>query len=195
MNNMAKGVKSVKKAILKSKNKKAKSSKERRPKSDTRFHKEELVGKVSMTREGYGFVTVEGREDDIFIPSSKFRGALNNDTVKLVTNKMRGGTKPGKPRRVEGEVLSIVERSRRPHLGILQAAHGELWLIVESRSMPYDILIPKDTLTLFFNGNVPELKSISGQKAAVLVTDWSRRMNAPIGHIVDLLGEPGEDDN
>lgn len=194
MNNMAKGVKSVKKAILKSKNKKAKSSKERRPKSDTRFHKEELVGKVSMTREGYGFVTVEGREDDIFIPSSKFRGALNNDTVKIVTNKMRGGTKPGKPRRVEGEVLSIVERSGRPHLGILQAAHGELWLIVESRSMPYDILIPKDTLSLYFNGNVPDLKSISGQKAAVLVTDWSRRMNAPIGHIVDLLGEPGAND-
>ena len=101
MNNMAKGVKSVKKAILKSKNKKAKSSKERRTKSDTRFHKEELVGKVSMTREGYGFVMVEGREDDIFIPSSKFRGALNNDTVKIVTNKMRGGAKSGKPRRVE----------------------------------------------------------------------------------------------
>ena len=38
-----------------------------------------------MSKEGYGFVRVEGREDDIYIPARKMRGALNGDTVAILT--------------------------------------------------------------------------------------------------------------
>ena len=52
-----------------------------------RFIKEELTGTVSMTREGYGFVEVPDRDNDVFVPQHKMRGALNGDIVKVLTTK------------------------------------------------------------------------------------------------------------
>ena len=51
------------------------------------FNKEELTGTVSMTREGYGFVEVPDRDNDVFVPQHKMRGALNGDIVKVLTTK------------------------------------------------------------------------------------------------------------
>ena len=45
----------------------------------------EFTGRVQMTREGYGFIIVEGEEDDIFVKASKMRGALNGDIVRVAS--------------------------------------------------------------------------------------------------------------
>ncbi|MBP5210626.1 MAG: hypothetical protein J6Z27_02155, partial [Bacteroidales bacterium] len=98
---------------------------------------QELVGVLSMARDGFGFVTAEGFEDDIFIPYSKMHGALNGDTVKVaVSNKKKEGKKQ------EGEVIAIVERSNKPHIGVLSVRGNQVWAIDESSRMPYDIKIP-----------------------------------------------------
>ena len=39
-----------------------------------------------------------------------------------------------------------------------------------------------------------ELKARSGMKVAAVVDDWPRHEMSPRGHIVDVLGEPGEND-
>ncbi|MBQ0053855.1 MAG: hypothetical protein KBS89_05300, partial [Bacteroidales bacterium] len=51
---------------------------------------EDVVGTVSMGRGGYGFVTVEGRKDDIFIPEKKMHSALSGDTVRVAIKSRRG---------------------------------------------------------------------------------------------------------
>jgi len=152
-----------------------------------RFQSEELVGKVEMTREGFAFIVVEGREDDIFVPAHRLRGALNGDMVKVVTTKGKGMTAPGKYRRLEGEVIHIIERSKRPHIGILQVNYRkkEAWVIMESRVMPYDISVPFSEITS---------NDMNGLKVAVLVTEWPRKAGAPIGKIIDVLGAPGAND-
>ena len=53
------------------------------------FKREELVGTVSMTREGYAFIEIPGQDNDIFVSAPKLRGALNGDTVKVVTTKAK----------------------------------------------------------------------------------------------------------
>lgn len=161
------------------------------------FNKEELTGTVSMTREGYGFVEVTGRDTDIFVPQHKMRGALNGDIVKVLTTKAKGLGKDGKPKRIEGEVITVLERSSKPHIGVLQISRGEAWLIMESRSMPYDISIPLNEIDRCFGeGGQRTWKpaDVSGLKAAVIVTDWPRKAPAPIGRIVDVLGVPGAND-
>lgn len=151
----------------------------------TPFQREEFTGKVSMTREGYAFIEVPGQDNDIFVTASRLRGALNSDTVKVLSTKAKGIGKDGKPRRIEGQVIAIMERSKKPHIGILQRTQKEAWVIMESRVMPYDIRIPVEDID-------PSLTS--GTKVAVLVTDWPRRAAAPIGKIIDVLGEPGAND-
>ena len=74
----------------------------------------QFTGRVQMSREGFIFVVVEGEQDDIFVKASKTRNALNGDTVQVALTKEKVGDK-----RREGEVVEIIGRSTRPHVGIL----------------------------------------------------------------------------
>ena len=139
---------------------------------------EELVGTVSMTREGNGFIVVPERDDDVFVPQRKLRGALNNDTVKIGVTKVSGYDK----KKAEGEVLEVLERSKRPYIGVLQIIGDQAWVIVESKSMPYDIKVSPHKLP----------KDAQGMKVCVLVEDWGRGEDNPIGKVLDVLGVPGE---
>ena len=152
---------------------------------------EEFEGTVSLSRDGFGFVKVEGQADDIFVPMRKLHFALNGDFVKIAVSKRRLQA-GAKGRSLEGEVVKIIRRSTKPHIGILVVRGRQIWAIVESKYMPYDIRIdaagPED---------LPEIggkKAAHGMKVAVLVTDWPKRSPEPLGRIVDVLGVPGEND-
>ena len=189
----------------------------------------QVTGKVQMTREGFAFVIAEGEEDDVFVKASKTRGALNGDIVRVTVTR----EKTDRTRR-EGEVIEIVERSRKPFIGVLHVVGNQAWVLMQSRFMPYDISIPfaepdekryrrhkvkgqslaepKDETgwlkplgdDLYSIHGVyeldakgtgrQELRVRSGMKVAALVDGWERHEATPTGHIVDVLGEPGEND-
>jgi len=161
-------------------------SRERRSKS-----LEEFEGTVSLSRDGFGFVKVEGLKDDVFIPMRKLHFALNGDFVKIAVSKRR--IQAGlKGRSLEGEVVKIIHRSTKPHIGVLVVRGRQVWAIVESKNMPYDIRIDVDGPDA-----LPEIggkRAEHGMKVAVLVTDWPKRSTEPLGRIVDVLGVPGEND-
>ena len=153
---------------------------------------EEVTGKVQMTRDGYVFVIIEGEPDnDVFVKASKTRGALNGDIVKCaVTSERKEASEGGRGRkdaakRREGEIIEIVERSRKPFVGVLHIVGRQAWVLMQSRNMPYDISIDFDTL--------PE-GAKRGMKVAALVDGWDKGEPTPKGHIVDVLGMPGEND-
>ena len=182
-----------------------------------------------MTREGFAFVIPEGDEDDVFVKASKTRGALNGDIVLVTVTREKTDTT-----RREGEIVEIIERSRKPFIGILHIVGNQAWVLMQSRFMPYDISVPfaesdkqryrrhkvkgqslaepkdetgwlkplGDDLYAIHNvygtneeGTVrEELRARSGMKVAVVVDGWPRHEHTPTGHIVDVLGEPGEND-
>ena len=143
-----------------------------------------VTGKVQMTREGYIFVIVEGQDDDVFVKASKTRHALDGDTVKVVITRDKQA-KDDKRRR-EGEVVEIVERSGKPFVGIYHKAGNQAWVLMQSRSMPYDISV--DPAEASAKGAEP------GMKVAAVVEGWKRSENNPFGVIVDVLGVPGQND-
>ena len=141
----------------------------------------EYVGKVQMTREGFVFVIVEGLDDDIFVKAAKTLGALNGDVVKVAVTKEKT-----ERQRMEGKVTQIVERSRKPFVGILHIVGSQAWVLMQSRVMPYDISVTLE--------GVASSGASSGMKVSVVVDSWPRGKPNPVGHIVDVLGEPGEND-
>ena len=161
----------------------------------------EVTGKVQMTREGYAFVIVEGEPDnDVFVKANKTRGALNGDTVICAITREKpsvpagrkgekggkgGASKIGGRSSREGEIVKIVERSQKPFVGILHIVGKQAWVLMQSRTMPYDIFIPFETL--------PE-GAVKGMKVAAVIDGWERKEPTPTGHIVDVLGEPGAND-
>ncbi len=146
-------------------------------KNNARKGKEEISGKVLMSREGYAFISYGTDNDDIFVPARKLRGALNGDTVRVaISGKRNGGL------RREGEVIDIIERSKRPHIGVLQISGNGAWVITEGKNMPYDIKVEFDKSIIEYNG----------YKVAAIVDEWSRNSDEPFGHIIDILGKPGD---
>lgn len=138
-----------------------------------------------MAREGFAFVRENDKtdsEEDIFIKANLLLGALNEDIVRVA---IFASNSPKHKR--EGRVVEILERSRKPFVGIFHLANGQAWVLMQSKVMPYDIrLNPKTD----FNA----LGARQGMKVAALVDSWEKGTEAPAGHIVDVLGYPGENE-
>ena len=152
----------------------AKRSKNARPKGFPTY-----TGKVQMTRDGFIFVIVEGQDEDIYVKSTRTKNALQGDIVRVAVLKEHG-----RDRRREGEVVEILERSTKPFVGILHFVGAQAWVLMQSRNMPYDISVDQQQAI--------DMGGQSGMKAAVVVDHWNRNEIGPWGHIVDVLGMPGE---
>ena len=57
--------------------------------STTRKIIEMVEGTVQMTREGFGFVVVPDREDDIYIPQKYMLHSLNGDLVRAAVTRKK----------------------------------------------------------------------------------------------------------
>lgn len=162
-------------------------------------------GVLNIASGGFGFVRIPEREDDVFIPQHKLRGALNNDTVRVAITKI----KEDKPVRVskrdnskgvallgkksmkscEGEIVEIIERSRLPYVGLLSITRKGTWVIIENKSMPYDI----EVLHYCSDPRAIEIKpEYQGLKVAVMVQDFPKGSLTPRGFVTDILGKAGE---
>ena len=138
----------------------------------------EFEGKVLMSREGFAFVRIEGQEEDVYVKASKTRGALHGDTVRVAVTQ----EKVGQAKRRSGEIIAIVERSQKPFVGLLHIVGKQAWVLMSSKTMPYDISVP-----------IPE-GGERGMKVAAVVDGWKRGASGPYGHVVDVLGMPGENE-
>ena len=149
-----------------------------------------LEGKVQMTREGFIFVIPDDGSDDVFVKESRTRNALDGDRVKVAVTKVapsearsRAGQK-GPGRRREGEVTEILQRSGKQFVGIYHTVGAQAWVLMQSRNMPYDIEVDAEAAAA--------AGAKRGMKVSVVVDSWARREPSPHGHIVDVLGMPGD---
>lgn len=154
--------------------------------NSTRGHKSpksfpQATGIARMSRDGFIFVEIEGQDDDVYVKSTRTRNALNGDTVRVAIYKEKA-----RDRRREGEVVEIVERSKKPFVGVLHFVGAQAWVLMQSRTMPYDIAIDQQQAL--------EMGGKSGMKAAVVVDRWEKNEINPWGHVTDVLGYPGEND-
>lgn len=136
-----------------------------------------VVGR--FTREGVkSFVEPDGGGELIFIPDKKTGTAMLNDTVKVFLYAQRKGWGP------EGEIVEVLKRAQDTFVGILEVSENFAFLNVQSKALLSDILIPKEKLK---GGK-------TGQKALVRITEWKHRMKSPVGEVVDVFGERGDND-
>lgn len=138
----------------------------------------EVEGILDMTSHGYGFVVSEDSEDDIFIGPGDLNTALHGDRVVVSVYARRKGKK------LEGEIVSVLQRRKTSFVGILELKNTFGFLIPDDNKMHLDILIPTDKL----NG------AQDGQKVIAEIYEWPEKARNPVGKITRILGEPGEND-
>lgn len=82
----------------------------------------------------------------------------------------------------EAQVVEILERSDKSFVGRLEVRKDFAFLLTEDRTLANDIFIPKKALK---GGK-------SGDKAVVKITEWPEHAKNPIGKVVDILGQSGD---
>ncbi len=73
-------------------------------------------GIFSSSKSGFGFVALEGRENDIFIPEGKTLGAIDGDYVEIIYHEYKNRFGEDK---TEGRVKKILEFGRKSIIGTL----------------------------------------------------------------------------
>ena len=121
------------------------------------------------------FVPDEGGEP-IFIAERRSAHAMHGDKVKVSLTAKRKG------RKVEGEVIEIIQRAKETFVGTLRVEKNYAFLLTEDRTLANDIFVPRDMLK---GGK-------DGDKAVVKVTKWPEDAKNPIGKVVDILGQAGD---
>lgn len=137
-----------------------------------------ILGKVDMTQRGYAFISSGDYEEDIFVARDNLNHSLNGDYVKVYLYASRKG------KRLEGEVVEILERARTTFVGIVEVSQHFAFLNCGSKVMPYDLFISPEKLK----------GAKDGQKAIARIIDWPKGSKNPVGEIIEVLGDPGEND-
>jgi ribonuclease R len=135
-----------------------------------------IVGKVDMTASGAAYIIPEDGGEDIFVAQPNLNQALDGDVVKVLQYAQRRRHQP------QGEVVEIIKRKRDTFVGTLEVAKNFAFLITERKQMYHDIFIPLDNLKGGQNG----------QKAVVKIVEWPSNAKNPIGEVIDILGDAGD---
>lgn len=136
-----------------------------------------ITGKVDMTADGAAFIIPDDEfEKDVFVSARKLHNALHGDKVKVYIYAKKSG------RKNEGEVVEIIERSKTDFIGVIRISERYAFVNVDDRKMLHDIFVPLSDL----NG------AKNGQKVQVSITEWPEGVKNPIGKIINILGEQGE---
>lgn len=153
------------------------SAKGKYTKSEGRF----LVGEFTAHPRGFGFVTIEGEDDDIFIPESQVNGAFHKDIVQVTPS--RGESKG---RRREGVITRIVTRGMNRIVCTYEKSKTFGFAVPDNPKFGRDIFVPQER----------SKGAVSGHKVVVEITDFGGNGKKPEGKVVEILGhvnDPGTD--
>ncbi len=130
---------------------------------------------------GFGFVEIEGQDEDIFIPESDTGTAMHQDKVRII---IRNDKKEGK--RQEGVVVKVLERGMPEIVGTYQLNRDFGFVISDNPKFSKDIFIPRKEAAGIKNGD----------KVIAVITDYGSGNKNPEGKIKENLGNirtPGTD--
>ena len=139
-----------------------------------------IQGIFSGHPRGFGFVTAEGREQDVFIPEDKTGGALHGDKVQIVVERELSG------KRAEGAVIRILEHANPTIIGYYQKNKNFGFVIPDNQKISLDIFIPQGK----------DMGAVTGHKVVAAITDFGGLRRKPEGEIVEIIGhvnDPGTD--
>lgn len=143
-----------------------------------------IRGRLQAHPKGFAFVIPEDKSmQDIYIHAVDLNGALNGDIVLARTNHSNEGGR----RRLEGEVVRIVERANKQVVGTFQDDKFYGIVSADDKRLTRDIFIPKGA----------SMGAVDGHKVVVEIVRYPETGRGnPEGKVIEILGhknDPGVD--
>ena len=131
---------------------------------------------------GFGFVEVEGLEEDLFIPKDCSGEAFHMDTVEAVVTSDKSVT--GK--RTEAKVIRVIEHQLEEIVGTFQQSQNFGFVVPDNAKVSTDIFIPKEKT----------MGAMEGHKVVCKIYDYGRAGRSPEAEVIEIIGhisDPGVD--
>ena len=140
-----------------------------------------VVGRLSLSSKGFGFVIPENPltedESDLYIAQDDLKTAMHNDFVIARVNRQNLA---GRSR--EGEIVRIVNRANKKIIGTFDASKNFGFVIPDDKRIGQDIFVAREN----FN------KAKVGAKVVVEIINWPDKQRSAEGKIVEVLGYKGD---
>ena len=123
---------------------------------------------------GYGFVKIDGTEEEVYISKDHTKGALNGDRVcvKILEEKQENDFHQ------EGKVVEVLERERDTLVGIFQKSRNFGFVVPDDKKFGTDIYISKKNMG----------KARSGHKVLVKILKYPVRGKNAEGKVIEVIG-------
>ncbi len=139
-----------------------------------------LEGRFVSNVKGFGFVEVEGEEQDYFISERDVKTAFHGDTVEIEITKEGGKGRP------EARVVKVISHEVLTVVGSFEKCKGFGFVVSDNQKITKDIFIPKDE----------DMGAVTGHKVVCAITNYGENGRGPEGKVVEILGhenDPGVD--
>ena len=150
-----------------------------------KYSDKELVGTFISHPKGFGFVEIEGRDEDLYIPENFVNGAFHKDTVRV--SLLSGYSAGQNGRRQEAQVIEILARGMKQIVGIYDKSNKNYGFVIpDNTKIGEDIFVPVER----------SKGAVSGHKVVCEITDYGKNNRKPEGKITEILGhvnDPGVD--
>ena len=138
-----------------------------------------LKGRLSVNKKGFGFVIVDGRDEDIYIDAKNMNGALNNDLVVVEELKGQNGKK------TEGRIVKVLKKENNLIVGEYKIIDGNPHFIPDDKKLRMEIILD--------NKDLDDL--VDGHKIQVSIVKEMGKYKY-LGEVVKIIGhknDPGVD--
>ena len=139
-----------------------------------------VTGVFTAHPRGFGFVEVEGREEDVFIAEENVGGALHQDTVQVLLLPASTG------KRQEGRILRILEHGIHEVIGTYQKSRTYGFVLPDNPRITTDIFVPQEH----------SMGAVQGHKVLVELISYGDEKHKPEGRVKEIIGhinDPGTD--
>lgn len=139
-----------------------------------------LIGTYQAHQRGFGFVTIEGEDEDIFISEDDINGAFHGDNVEVIIKAAPEG------KRREGKITKILSHGTTQLVGYFQRNKNFGFVIPDNAKFSQDVFVPLER----------SKGAVTGHKVVVELTSYGREGKKPEGKIMEIIGhinEPGTD--
>jgi ribonuclease R len=166
--------------------------------------REYISGRVSIHRDGYGFLIpdrpVPGLNGDLYIGRDSTRGAMNGDrAIGRITHSGANG-------RGEGEIVKILRRAHPTVVGQFKINRRGLFVVPHDERLTEWIEIPEDLAIpdVAAAGNaqvdrigpppieISNVSQLDGMIVNAEVIEYGDRKGPPVGRVIEVLGAPGD---
>jgi len=166
----------------------------------TRASREFAVGRLSMHRDGYGFLIsdrpLEGIAGDIYIPAESAQSAMHGDRVVVRIARIEAGG------RADGEVVKILKRAHPTVVGEFRTGRHGFYVVPHDERLhdwidiPDELAIPAPAAQIDRVGPKPieitEPEKLDGMIVNVELLEYAEHGERAVGRVIEILGSPDD---